>query len=283
MIRKKLAIECQGKIDTTHWKGCDFMRLEKISDSQIRCTLSRNDLLERHINLGELSYGSEKARNLFREMLTKASYELDFDAEDIPLMIEAIPLSEDSVMLLITKIEDPEELDTRFSKFSPASMEDSDFDLSSYTDLSKNLFSRADEIINLFSKYSAEPENSEIIIDDIEDADNDTGKTDPSSQNTSQNFYCVYRFRTLDEVSTAARVINESYHGLNSLYKDEQHGYYYLVLHKSDHTPQEFNRVCNVLSEYSEKQKHVYAAEAYYMEHLDCIVKDKALQVMKNL
>lgn len=34
-------------------------------------------------------------------------------------MVEAIPLSSESIMLVITKIEDPEELDTRFAKFSP--------------------------------------------------------------------------------------------------------------------------------------------------------------------
>ena len=35
-------------------------------------------------------------------------------------MIEAIPSSSDSITLIITKVEDPEELDTRFSKFTPA-------------------------------------------------------------------------------------------------------------------------------------------------------------------
>ena len=34
-------------------------------------------------------------------------------------MIEAIPVNLDSVILIVTKVEDPEELDTRFSKFSP--------------------------------------------------------------------------------------------------------------------------------------------------------------------
>ena len=32
-------------------------------------------------------------------------------------MVEAIPLSNESIMLIITKIEDPEELDTRFPNF----------------------------------------------------------------------------------------------------------------------------------------------------------------------
>lgn len=35
-------------------------------------------------------------------------------------MIEAIPTSSDSIVLIITKVEDPEELDTRFSKFAPS-------------------------------------------------------------------------------------------------------------------------------------------------------------------
>ena len=95
------------------------MKIERINDNQIRCTLTSFDLSVRNLNLGELAYGGEKARGLFREMIQKASNEVGFEAEDIPLMVEAIPLSNESIMLVITKIEDPEELDTRFSKFSP--------------------------------------------------------------------------------------------------------------------------------------------------------------------
>ena len=45
------------------------MKIERISDNQIRCTLTSLDLSSRGINLAELAYGSEKARNLFREMI----------------------------------------------------------------------------------------------------------------------------------------------------------------------------------------------------------------------
>ena len=62
------------------------MKIERISDSQIRCTLSNFDLSERNLNLSELAYGTEKARRLFREMVQKAYDEVGFDAEDIPLM-----------------------------------------------------------------------------------------------------------------------------------------------------------------------------------------------------
>lgn len=90
----------------------------KSNDNQIRCTLTREDLAERQIKLSELAYGTEKAKMLFRDMMQQAAYEFGFEADDIPLMIEAIPLSADTIILVITKVEYPEELDTRFSKFS---------------------------------------------------------------------------------------------------------------------------------------------------------------------
>ena len=80
------------------------MKIERINDNQIRCTLTSFDLSVRDLNLGELAYGSEKAKRLFREMIQKASSEVGFDAEDIPLMVEAIPLSNESIMLIITRI-----------------------------------------------------------------------------------------------------------------------------------------------------------------------------------
>ena len=51
------------------------MKIERINENQIRCTLSSFDLSSRDLNIRELAYGSEKARNLFREMVQKASSE----------------------------------------------------------------------------------------------------------------------------------------------------------------------------------------------------------------
>ena len=44
------------------------MKIEKISDNQIRCTLTRADLAERQLQLSELAYGTEKTKSLFHDM-----------------------------------------------------------------------------------------------------------------------------------------------------------------------------------------------------------------------
>lgn len=100
------------------------MKIEKVNDNQIRCTLTREDLEDRHIKISELAYGSAKAKSLFKDMVEQANYEFGFETNDIPLMVEAIPLPSESIVLIITKVEYPDELDTRFSKFSEA---DDDF------------------------------------------------------------------------------------------------------------------------------------------------------------
>ena len=214
------------------------MRIEKISDKQIRCTLTQADLQNHHINIGELAYGSEKARSLFQEMLSQASREFNFHAENMPLMIEAVPMSGDNLVLVITKVEDPDEIDTRFSKFSPA-IDDDDFS-GDFADIEAAFGdTKADEIIEEFNRLCEQQ------------AQLDDEPTDPAYI-TEPDFFRVYAFLSIDEVCRASRALQSAYDADNSLYKDPQHNRYYLVLHKGDHSPQTFNKVCNILSEYAE-------------------------------
>ena len=39
------------------------MKIEKVNDHQIRCTLTKEDLADREIKLSELAYGKDKAKD----------------------------------------------------------------------------------------------------------------------------------------------------------------------------------------------------------------------------
>ena len=43
-------------------------------------------------------------------MMETALEEHDFDTHNVPLMIEAVPLSVDSIMIIVTKVEHPFEI-----------------------------------------------------------------------------------------------------------------------------------------------------------------------------
>ena len=74
------------------------------------------------------------------------------------------------------------------------------------------------------------------------------------------------------------KLLQNSYQGYNTLYKNPEGREYLLTLSKSAHTPEEFNKVCNTLSEYASSLKYTPGNEAFFEEHLECIVADEALQ-----
>ena len=144
------------------------MKIEKINDNQIRCTLTHADLAARNLKISELAYGTEKAKSLFRDMMQQAAYEFGFEADDIPLMIEAIPLSADTIILVITKVEYPEELDTRFSRFSDPDPEDLYEDAMSDS-VQNAAAAGADDILGLFRKIQEEHKNCLLYTSDAAD------------------------------------------------------------------------------------------------------------------
>lgn len=272
------------------------MKIEKVSDNQIRCTLTREDLAERQIKLSELAYGTEKAKSLFRDMMQQAAYECGFEAEDIPLMIEAIPLSADTIILIITKVEYPEELDTRFSQFSQSNSEDSPYG-EGHSRLSDNESPfeavGADDILDLFRKI--QEERKKVESEATKEADfvplkkalKQTATPKQEQPEPEQPMVVditkLFVFNQLDEVSRLAHVLKGFYNGCNVLYKNNTNRKYYLVISKNQHSPEEFNKVCNILSEYAKQEKYTTAVQAYFEEHYEIILSNNALQTLADL
>ena len=91
------------------------MKIEKVSNSQIKVYLSVQDLEERNLKLAELAYSSDKTRELFRELMERAIEEHGFSAENIPLMIEAVPVNSDEVVLIVSKVNSDEDKELNIS------------------------------------------------------------------------------------------------------------------------------------------------------------------------
>lgn len=261
------------------------MKIEKVNDNQIRCTLTREDLADRQLKLSELAYGTEKAKSLFRDMMQQANYEFGFEAEDLPLMIEAVPLTSDTIMLIITKVEYPEELDTRFSKFSEPNEGD-------YPDLADNRnmpAASANDILDVFKKLQAAKKNEEKSSDRfiplheaIADASQTTKKDDKPAE-PAVDITRLFLFDDLESISSISHILSGFYDDENVLYKNPANNSFYLVLHKGHHTPEEFNKVCNILSEYAASLKYSKASQAYFEEHFKTLIAGNAIQVLATL
>ena len=247
------------------------MKLEKINDNQIKCILTSEDLAERSIRLSELAYGSEKAQELFRDMMQEAFREFGFTVDGAPLFVEAVPLNMDTIVLIITKVDDPDELDTRFSKFTMPKNQRTDIKDAQ----------GADDILDAIHKiYESKKKAGSLRAKSTKET---AVEPVPAENNETVDFVRCFRFPDMDTVISAAANIAGFYSGENSLYRQDKTNEYLLVIHKGDHTPEDFNRVVNILSEYGSLTKYRAAAEAYMSEHGCVILKSDAVRQLAEL
>ena len=241
------------------------MKIELISENQIRCTLTKEDLAARHIKLSELAYGTTKARLLFREMIEKASADYGFVTEDIPLMIEAIPVSADGIVLIISKVHEPEELDTRFSEFT-AYDEDS---------LDESMLSEMDDIHPL--EETSLIDFFKRLYERLEHGKNEKAVSDAISEDT-----IVISFEDISDIIRLSKDFKEFYKGSSALYRSPK-GSLNLVMKLKNASKEDFKSLCLMASEYGKAELCLKGSESHIKEHFDTIIESDALELLASM
>ena len=287
------------------------MKLEKLSDTQIRCTLSKEDLSQRQLHLSELAYGSEKAKELFRDMMQQASIELGFEADNIPLMIEAIPISNDCLVLVVTKVEDPDELDTRFSRFSKINVDDSfdedfsdiddtDFEEMDFLDDEDDIdmddeplpFSPSSDFDNADSDASTSSKKRSAIDDALDliapftqaiaQAKKEAMRKKKENRSSVQDCQ-YYSFQNFSQAAQLGAFLAPFFEGESSLYKDSFSNNYYMILRKTQSENDTFHRACNIAADFGVRISASYATPAYFREHFETILEENAVEMLGEL
>lgn len=271
------------------------MRIEKLSENQLRCTLNQSDLTSYELKMSELAYGTERAKVFFKELMQEASRDYGFDAENIPLMIEAIPVSKDSIVLIVTKIEDQETLDEQLDMLDPAtrddlSLDDDDdfFDDSLPFDSTFDILDTidAEEVFRQgFSEldFGKPFANKSAPYIDGEPKKRDSASRIKSKTNAAPVFL-VFSFESIDDFGRAAYNINSNYNAKNSLYKNTSNGRYYLILSDRDEKEvYDLDIICSALSDYGKKEQNTQYFEAYMKEHGVVVIKNNAISVIKEV
>lgn len=265
----------------------EYMKIERISENQVRFSLTEKDLDDRQITVAELGYGSAKARSLFHDMMILAHRQYGFTNEaGTPLLIEAIPGSGNSLTIVITKVDDPEELDTRFAKFS--------FSREVADGSAPPPVEGADDIIDMFQKLlenkgvkirrkNADPGTDEPKAPKGPSAPSAAkeraGAKNPETETSWPEISIARGFSFLSMLDTVdgAAAIAPLFHGESSLYYIKEDSSFLLVISQPG-SPEDFNRICNILSEYGVGEAGSQLSEVYLCEHAEPVFKSEAVQ-----
>lgn len=234
------------------------MRIRKINDNQLRCILSKNDLEMRDIKIDELAYGSNKVRELFSDMMQQAYVDFGFVANNVPLIIEAIPVAKGDIILNISKVDDPDELDSRFSRFSPLR--------APKKELNVNKGMPTFSTKSVLNKLNSLDENSPKKVADF-----------PGSF-----YYTAYfSFENLQQIIAAAKLINSKFDGQSSLIKINNK--YILLLQKKDMDKGLFNDVCNIVADFGQQKMPSFHERLYYSNSGKILLQTDAIMQLASI
>lgn len=224
------------------------MKIEKVSDTQIRVTLNHADLKTRDIKIGELAYGSSKAQALFRDMMTKAYEDFGFETENVPLMIEAVPLSSDSIMIVVTKVEDP---------------------------------SQIDEKLDTIGERPTHRTFKDPVADRLTDLEllNKSEEAAPSSKKKESDTL-LYAFSNFDDICHVAHHVKSLYFGESTLYKYADK--YFMLLGKNQRKNTKKSILISLLNEFGQRGEASELSELFLQEHGKIMIQGDAIDVLSQ-
>ena len=230
------------------------MKIEKISDNQIKFIFSHDDLARRNLQLRELAYGSPKAQRLFQEIMESAFNEYGFQTSpESPLVIEAIPLGQDGMMVMVTKITNQGDLQG-----------------TALPSIFSNL-----GISQGFMQNAAQtaPNQGSMPADKAPfDFAGSLMQQRPIDQN-----YAIFAFANLDQAALAAARISHEYIKGNALYKYDSK--YFLTIDNSGE--RKLPQACqNILAEYGDRFSSREMSKIYLQEHGEAIIKEDAINIL---
>ena len=243
------------------------MKIERINENSIALIINDEELKNRNLKMSDLSYGSEKAKDLLVEVMNLAKVQVGFNA-DAPLAVEAVPLKDGAMKLIVTKVYDPDELDARYSRFTPMKND-------------KVPFSIMQMLENTIDKFE------EALKQGNTKGINEVNNVEKLEFKKETDQIAIFEFDEIDKASDACRNVN-SYDYVSVFYKDEKNKKFYLVLSISGNVPKttidDFNKACNSLAEYGIRIRgKVGMNQAYYEEHYKVVIKEDAVSKLSRL
>ncbi len=228
------------------------MKMEKLNENQLKVDIFKEDLIDRDLNIAEIFYGGDKVRDFFHELMEIAYEEHDFSVNNIPILVEALPMNKDEISLMVTKIVDAEDFQDKLDHVSKD----------------------GGMVRDLMSKLVA-AKNSEK-----EKAKEKEIKSMPKSKviKTKENLI-IFSFDNIDLVANVSKRIESKFEGTTILYKNEKKYYLLLETIKSKKIANQ-DEIENILNEYGDKHISTGESKFYLKEHGEVIIKKDALKVL---
>lgn len=253
------------------------MKIEKINENRIKCTLSKSDLDARQLSIKELASGSGKAQKLISEMIETAGKEFDFHINNEPVIIEAAQLPDGEVHFYISKGGTAPILNHDAKDKTTFTITTSKETLESNIPAPTPTYAEAKEAIDHFFDFAKQQVLGKFAeLPEVESGPMPAPSPIPMKKPASAPVLPEVLTRTFMYTSRyyafkSLEALKKVYLGNVSVYENPNTSSYYVVIYGVPADADTFNRTCNLLTEYGAQLKLQCSNESYYREHYDLI------------
>lgn len=231
------------------------MKIERLSENQMRFTVWRQDLEDNDIDISDIAGNKAgKADELLKLLMSRAKDEFGFEPESAPLVVEAMQVDQECMVFLVTKLEEGQELDPKYEYIQKLK-----------DDLKQN--------IGMFAAGR----------DQLTDNPVPPTAAEPERKKDNILPYVIYTFTDIENIITVAKKTESFYNSNNTLYVTPDDVSYYLVASHNNNTDNEFRLLCRQLREFGKPYEFNYATKYYMDEHYRLVIRDNALQTLSEL
>ncbi|MDE6568365.1 MAG: adaptor protein MecA, partial [Lachnospiraceae bacterium] len=92
----------------------------------------------------------------------------------------------------------------------------------------------------------------------------------------------VYEFRSFTDLEQFATDYQTNKNISSKVYRDKQAGKYYLLVKKGKLKMEEYQNLCNRLSDYGSLCSEQPFVEQYCKEHFECLIAKHAMKIMRE-
>ena len=211
--------------------------------------------------------------------MQRAYQQYGFETENMPVMVEAVPMSDESLVLIITRVENPEELDTRFSSFAPSVR-------SGAADHENQIPSALGQLLDTIRQEGGDrrnPEGRQMKGRAGSHRGSAVSGKESKASGEPVPARLLYTFPSLGEASRAAAAA-AGFEGGSSLYRDPADSRYYLFLEPGqDVRKAAGGSWLSAFSEFGSAEYITPAREQHLQEHCEVLCLGNAVERLVEL
>lgn len=251
------------------------MEFERIGKNTVQCHMTVEEMNDYGLRIEDFFTNQEKSRNFLEQLVERAEEEIGYEVETGMISMQLMRLPDDS--LVIT--------------FSDRGEDGLHNMLNQLQNLAGMLDeSTAESIVDAMSRELGASSEEEVYSEEELQEVDDTERTYPKRRNEKQQekrrkstvSSKVYRFEGLSVLENFACALHMEKNISSRLYKNAAGGEWYLLVKKGKLKLEEFQTICQQLSEYGSLCTKQPFMEQYCKEHYDCVIGKQALRVIKE-